>query len=235
MLAVPAAAETAERYANGSLVVTSQGATCTTPKTSRCGYMLTNPACLHLCCLCCVCTASGGDDLAAHVLPHQLQELVVLAGLDPAASPVLKLLGLLHRRIEERGGRKLFLDDLLDVAAFFRETPLAVLLQLQSQAVAVEAAAVAAELEDAGQQEAVDRDSLEATQQQQRLLGTDAGGSVAEVWREGDVASEDGGPCSGEGSGEGEQWGGGTGEDVFAQHIAMHKPGTAGQVPVECL
>lgn len=230
MLAVLAAAETAERYANGSLVVTSQGATCTTPKTSRCGYMLTNPACLPLCCLCCVCTASGGDDLAAHVLPHQLQELVVLAGLDPAASPVLKLLGLLHRRIEERGGRKLFLDDLLDVAAFFRQTPLAVLLQ----AVAVEAAAaVAAELEVAGQQEAVDRDSPEATQQQQRLLGTDAGGSVAEVWREGDVASEDGDPCSGEGSGEGEQWGGGTGEDVFAQHIAMHKPGTAG--PVECM
>jgi hypothetical protein len=170
------------------------------------------------------------------VLPHQLQELVVLAGLDPAASPVLKLLGLLHRRIEERGSRKLFLDDLLDVAAFFRETPLAVLLQLQSQAVAVEAAAVAAVVEDAGQGDAVDRDSFEAAQQQQ-LLGADAGGSVAEVWREGDGVSEDGRPCAGvgEGSVDGEQWGGGTGEYVFAQHIAMHKPGTAGQLPVECM
>lgn len=82
---------------------------------------------------CWVCVHAGGDDLAAHMLPHQLQELVVLAGLDPAATAVLKLLGLLHRRIEERGCRKLFLDDLLDVAAFYRETPLAVLLQLQSQ------------------------------------------------------------------------------------------------------
>jgi hypothetical protein len=143
-----------------------------------------------------VCMHAGGDDLAAHVLPHQLQELVVLAGLDPAASAVLKLLGLLHRRIEERGCRKLFLDDLLDVAAFYRETPLAVLLQLQSQQAAKAAVA--------------------GSEDEQQLVGG------AEVW----VQEQSSAAAAGERSEEEEEgaWGDGNGQDMLAHHIAQHTP-----------
>ena len=156
--------------------------------------------------------AAGGDDLAAHVLPHQLQELVVLAGLDPADSAVLKLLGLLHQRIEERGRGRLFLDDLLDVAAFYRETPLAVVLQLQCHAAAAVAAGAADEVEAAaGQLESRDRDS------------------AAEVWQEGSQS----GQCEGEAA---EQWGDGTGQDMLAHHIAQHRlPAPSPGQPVECM
>lgn len=110
----------------------------------------------------------------------------MLAGLDPAAPAVLKLLGLLHRRIEEGGRCRLFLDDLLDVAAFYRETPLAVVLQQQCHAAAAEAAEVQVE-----------------------------------------------------GGEEAEQWGEGTGQDMLAQHIALHKQPAAlpspGQPAVECM
>jgi hypothetical protein len=163
--------------------------------------------------------AAGGDDLAAHVLPHQLQELVVLAGLDPAASSVLKLLGLLHRRIEERGCRKLYLDDLLDVVNFYRETPLAVIMQLQSQAAAVEAAAAVSE-----------QHSAQLFEQQED--------SAAEVWQEQSAASSAAGSKLGHAEGSRSVvWGGGNGGDMLAHHIALHRPAAPGpeQQPVECM
>lgn len=153
------------------------------------------------------CMHAGGDDLAAHVLPHQLQELVVLAGLDPAASVVLKLLGLLHRRIEERGCRKLFLDDLLNVAAFYRETPLAVLLQLQSQQVAAATGV--------GDGRAGDR--------QQTCCS-----SGAEVW------VQEQSSAAGELSVEEELWGDGNGQDMLAHRIAQHTPVPAPCAGVQC-
>jgi hypothetical protein len=71
-----------------------------------------------------VAAVAGGDDLAAHVLPHQLQELVVLAGLDPAAEPVLNLMEQLRARAVGDGCNKLHLEDLLDVVNHFRGQPL---------------------------------------------------------------------------------------------------------------
>lgn len=157
---------------------------------------------------------AGGDDPAAHVLPHQLQELVVLAGLDPAASAVLKLLGLLHKRIEERGCKKLFQDDLLDVASFYRETPLAVMMQLQSRAAAGEAAAVEAEQQGA---------QLES-------------GRSAEVWQE-ESALSAAASAAGSKLGQGDEsesgvWGDGNGQDMLAHHIAQHT--LAAPAAVEC-
>jgi hypothetical protein len=157
----------------------------------------------------CAGVAAGGDDLAAHVLPHQLQELVVLAGLDPAASSVLKLLGLLHRRIEERGANRLCLDDLLDVVNFYREIPLAVIMQMQSQAAALEAAAV--------------------SEQHIAQLSERQEDSAAEVWLEQSAASS--GTSSKLGHAGGSRsavWGGGNGEDKLAHHIALHRPAAAG-------
>lgn len=171
-----------------------------------------------------VCVGAGGDDLAAHVLPHQLQELVVLAGLDPAASSVLKLLGLLHRRIEERGCRRLWLDDLLDVVNFYRETPLAVIMQLQSQAAAAESAAVEAA-------EAVsEQHSAQLSEQQEDR--------TAEVWQEQSAVNSAAGSMLGHAEGSRSAvWGGGNGEDMLAHHIALHRPAAPGpeQQPVKCM
>lgn len=91
---------------------------------------------------------AGGDDSAAFVLPHQLQELVVLAGLDPAAPPVVKLMGLMQERAAGRaaahGEAKLYLDEFLGVVCFFREKPLEVLQHEQGKQAAAEAAMKAA-------------------------------------------------------------------------------------------
>lgn len=148
---------------------------------------------------------TGGDDTAAHVLPHQLQELVVLAGLDPAASAVLKLLGLLHQRIEVRGTSKLFLDDLLHVANFFRAQPLAVTLQLQQQAVDQQAAAVEAE----AAAEEVKAEAAAAT----------AAEAAAEAWQEEEEEEEEAADA-----GDGGPWGAACEQDMLAQHIALHRP-----------
>lgn len=106
----------------------------------------------------------------------------MLAGLDPAAPAVSKLLGLLQGRLAEG---KLFLDDLLDVAVFYRQTPLSALMAVP-----------------AGVSETSERAQEE-----------EAGGGVAEVWRQEE---------EGDGS---DSCGGGTPEpDMLAQHIAAHQP-----------
>eukprot|EP00775_Hariotina_reticulata_P010338 gene10338-10495_t len=68
---------------------------------------------------------AGGDDLAAFVLPHQLQELMVLAGFDPAADAVVKLLANLGQAgctgsLED--GR-VSLEQFMHVVCHFREHP----------------------------------------------------------------------------------------------------------------
>eukprot|EP00879_Flechtneria_rotunda_P011831 GHRR01012358.1.p1 GENE.GHRR01012358.1~~GHRR01012358.1.p1 ORF type:complete len:176 (-),score=97.84 GHRR01012358.1:810-1337(-) len=97
-----------------------------------------------MCLLQCPCLPAGGDDMAASVLPHQLQELVVLAGLDPAAPQVMKLLDQLHQHCSQTAGdRRLCLDAFLHVVCHFRNKPLAVLQTEQQQLAAAPAAAVA--------------------------------------------------------------------------------------------
>ncbi|KAF8073027.1 morn3 [Scenedesmus sp. PABB004] len=71
---------------------------------------------------------AGGDDLAAAVLPHQLQELAVLAGLDPAAPACVALLDALAARA---GGAGLGLDAFLHVVCYFRQRPLELPPELQ--------------------------------------------------------------------------------------------------------
>lgn len=150
--------------------------------------------------------------MAAYVLPHQLQELVVLAGLDPASPAVLKLLGLLHSRITEGAGSKLFLDDLLDVAAFFREQPLAEMLLQQSQAAS--AAAADATAGDA---------AAAAGGHVQEQLGSEQLEDAAEEWQE--EGMEPQAACDMEGSEA----------DMPAYHIAQHRPAAPVPEQVECM
>lgn len=111
----------------------------------------------------------------------------MLAGLDPAAPAVVKLLTLLQQRVEARGGAKLFLDDLLDVANFFRQTTMAEQMQQQRQQAATEGAVAAAAAADGEVQE-----SEVHRGRQQWCAGDDAAGAGGradeEVWREGDEA-----------------------------------------------
>jgi hypothetical protein len=150
--------------------------------------------------------------LAAHVLPHQLQELVVLAGLDPASPAVLKLLGLLHSRIKEVAGSKLYLDDLLDVAAFYREQPLAERLLQQSQAASGAAA-------DASAGDA----AAAAGGDGQEQLCSEQVEDAAEVWQEESVEPQ--AACDVEGSEA----------DKLAYHIAQHRPAAPVPEQVECM
>lgn len=86
--------------------------------------------------ICC----TGGDDTACFIMPHQFQELMVLAGLDPAAPAVIKLMKFLQNKAAARAtdnlpssssrnstsatAGTLYLDDLMHVLCFFREKPL---------------------------------------------------------------------------------------------------------------
>lgn len=72
-------------------------------------------------------------DPGARVLPHQLTQVAVLAGLDPAAPPVVKLLDRLRQESASSGGSGLRLDSLTHVLAHWRETPLAEQPQLLQQ------------------------------------------------------------------------------------------------------
>lgn len=150
--------------------------------------------------------------MAAHVLPHQLQELVVLAGLDPASPAVLKLLGLLHSRIEGVAGSKLFLDDLLDVAAFYREQPLAEMLQQQSQA-----ASTAAAHATAGDAAAA------AGGDGQEQLVCEQPEDMADVWQQESIEPQAASDVEGSEA------------DMLAYHIAQHRPAAPVPEKVECI
>jgi hypothetical protein len=136
--------------------------------------------------------------------------LVVLAGLDPASPAVLKLLGLLHSRIQGVAGSKLFLDDLLDVAAFYREQPLAEILQQQSQA-----ASTAATHATAGDAAAVAGGDGQLDSEQLQ--------DAAEVWQEESMEQQ---AASEVESSE---------ADMLAYHIAQHRPAAPVPEQVECM
>jgi hypothetical protein len=74
------------------------------------------------CVPCHALTRAGGDGRGAHVLPHQLQELVVLAGLDPAHAAVVRLVEQLRARVTPATG-KLMIEDLLDTTSHFIALP----------------------------------------------------------------------------------------------------------------
>jgi hypothetical protein len=98
---------------------------------------------------------------------------MVLAGLDPAAVPVLKLLGLLQERITRAAGSsgeaRLHLDEFLGVVCFFRQQPLEVLQHEQVQQAAAEAAAreaAAAAAEEHGEDEVQQQQQCEDGQEE---------------------------------------------------------------------
>jgi hypothetical protein len=91
---------------------------------------------------------AGGDDLASFVLPHQLQELMVLAGFDPAADAVVKLmakLGLTGSSSTSRDGR-ISLEQFMHMVCHFREQPPAVTDTGEIEASTAAAAAAVAEV-----------------------------------------------------------------------------------------
>lgn len=63
---------------------------------------------------------AGGDDTKVGLLPHQLRELCVMAGLDPAAEATRQLVELLLMRRNETTGRIHF-DEFMKVAIHFQE------------------------------------------------------------------------------------------------------------------
>lgn len=149
------------------------------------------------------------------MLPHQLQELMVLAGLDPAAASVVKLLGLLQERIARAAGSgveaRLHLDEFLGVVCFFRQQPLEVLQHEQVQqaaadAAAREAAAAAAE-EEGGEEEQQQCDEGQESWQE-HAEGRDAMQPAAAA-----AADTSSVPA----------WGAATDEDMLEHHIEQHR------------
>jgi hypothetical protein len=64
--------------------------------------------------------ASGGDDISVGLLPHQLRELAVMAGLDPASSLTHRLVeALLACKLPATG--RISYDAFLKVALHFRD------------------------------------------------------------------------------------------------------------------
>ena len=53
----------------------------------------------------CTFPRPGGDDVKVGLLPHQLRELCVMAGLDPASEATRQLVELLLARRNEKSGR----------------------------------------------------------------------------------------------------------------------------------
>ena len=53
----------------------------------------------------CTFPRPGGDDVKVGLLPHQLRELCVMAGLDPASEATRQLVELLLARRDEKSGR----------------------------------------------------------------------------------------------------------------------------------
>ena len=68
--------------------------------------------------------AVAGDGLKSGLLPHQLRELVVMAGLDPAATSTRQLVEQLlqHRGPAEQQSRIGF-DDFMKVIIYFQVSP----------------------------------------------------------------------------------------------------------------
>eukprot|EP00798_Chlamydomonas_sp_ICE-L_P025200 gene25200-10840_t len=63
---------------------------------------------------------AGGDDTKVGLLPHQLRELCVMAGLDPAAEATRQLVELMLLRRNEKTGRIHF-DEFMKVVIHFQE------------------------------------------------------------------------------------------------------------------
>ncbi|WIA29326.1 hypothetical protein OEZ86_011831 [Tetradesmus obliquus] len=158
---------------------------------------------------------AGGDDTAAFVLPHQLQELMVLAGLDPAAASVVKLLGLLQERIARAAGSggeaRLHLDEFLGVVCFFRQQPLEVLEHEQVQQAAADAAARAAAAA------AAEEEGGEEEQQQ-----CEEGQESWQEHAEGDDAMQPAAAAAADTSSV-PAWGAATDEDMLERHIEQHR------------
>jgi hypothetical protein len=162
------------------------------------------------------------------VLPHQLQELMVLAGLDPAAGFVVKLMGLLQERIARSAAAagstadaRLHLDEFLGVACFFRQQPLEVLQHKQVQRAAAEAAAreaAAAAVEEHG----------EGDEQQQHEGGQEEWQEHEEGGEtEADAAAED--AAVAEASSE-PVWGAATDEDMLSVTLSSTEAGERQQL-----
>lgn len=64
------------------------------------------------------CGTQGGDNVQAGLFPHQLRELCVMAGLDPAASATHAIVEEMLQRKNAQG--KISVDAALQVAAFFQ-------------------------------------------------------------------------------------------------------------------
>ena len=65
--------------------------------------------------------AAAGDGLKSGLLPHQLRELVVMAGLDPAATSTRQLVEqLLHHRGPAENQSRIGFDDFMKVVIYFQ-------------------------------------------------------------------------------------------------------------------
>jgi hypothetical protein len=62
---------------------------------------------------------AGGDEVEMGVLTHQLRELCVMAGLDPAQERTPELVADLVR--QKRANGRIHLDDFLKIAAHYRD------------------------------------------------------------------------------------------------------------------
>jgi hypothetical protein len=149
---------------------------------------------------------------------------MVLAGLDPAAGFVVKLMGLLQERIARAAAAagntadaRLHLDEFLGVVCIFRQQPLEVLQHEQVQQAAAEAAA-----REAAAAAAEEHGEFDEQQQQQQHEGGQ------EEWQEheeggkteADAAAEDAAEAE---AGSEPAWGAAIDEDMLERHIEQHR------------